>query len=141
MGAFRIRSVSSYSLLLSQAHRPYLVARLRSSASPFSTARVVMAPTPWDPSATPYPKVRRDESFVEDFKSQSKGTVAVADPYHWLSDPESAETAAFVQAQGQFAKAYTNANPHAEAFKKELTKNWDYPRCAFERDGGRVRAD
>lgn len=91
----------------------------------------MVAPTPWDPAATPYPAVRRDESFVETFKNE-QGPVDVKDPYHYLAEPPSTsdETAAFVKAQGDFTRQYTAQNKDADNFKRELTKNWDYPRCA-----------
>ncbi|KAK4703563.1 prolyl oligopeptidase, partial [Phenoliferia sp. Uapishka_3] len=90
---------------------------------------MVATKTPWDPLSTPYPPVRRDEAHIETFKTLS-GEVKVPDPYHYLAEPPSTseETAAFVKAQGEFTKAYTSQNKHAEAFKRELTKNWDYPR-------------
>jgi hypothetical protein len=41
------------------------------------------------PSTSPltYPKVRRDENFVEELHGYK-----VADPYRWLENPESEET-------------------------------------------------
>lgn len=86
------------------------------------------APTPWDASA-PYPPVRRDDNFTETFKSATKGDVAVKDPYHWLHEPDSSETTAFVEAQGKFARAYLDQYADAGRFKEALTKNWNYARC------------
>ncbi|KAK4057924.1 hypothetical protein OIO90_001143 [Microbotryomycetes sp. JL221] len=84
--------------------------------------------TAWDPAATPYPKVRRDEQFVETFKSARQGSVEVKDPYHWLQDPDSDETKRFVDEQGRFARQYLDQNPYAKQFKQALTENFDFPR-------------
>ncbi|KAM0788985.1 hypothetical protein ACM66B_003056 [Microbotryomycetes sp. NB124-2] len=84
--------------------------------------------TPWDPSATPYPKVRRDDNFTETFTSAKRGKVEIKDPYHWLQDPDSAETKAFVQDQGKFARQYLDQNPYRKEFKQALTENWNFPR-------------
>lgn len=55
------------------------------------------------PSSAPfkYPAVRRDESVVETLHG-----VAVADPYRWLEDQTSEETAAFVTEQNKLFEAY-----------------------------------
>lgn len=95
----------------------------------FTSSAYTMAPTPWDPKATPYPSVRRDENFVDTFKSQEKGEVKVADPYHWLHEPDSEETKRFVEAQGEHARAYLDQYQDADKLKKEITANYDYPRC------------
>lgn len=68
-----------------------------------------------------YPASRRDEACVEELHG-----VAVADPYRWLEDPDSPETAAWVDAQnrltaGVLAQCGTRAN-----FKDLFTKLYDY---------------
>ncbi|GAA6061153.1 hypothetical protein JCM10212_005739 [Sporobolomyces blumeae] len=83
--------------------------------------------TPWDPRQTPYPAVRRSDT-VEEFKSATRGTVQVADPYDWLSDPDSKDTQAFVQEQGAFTKKYLDQFRDKERFSNELEKNWNYAR-------------
>lgn len=85
--------------------------------------------TVWDPSKTPYPKTRRDEDFSETFTSQQRGQVTVKDPYHWLESPDSEETQAFVKAQGEFAQKYCDLFEDRDKFKRELTANWNFPRC------------
>jgi hypothetical protein len=40
----------------------------------------------WDPSTTPYPAARRDESASETYKSEEKGEVVVKEPYGWLHE-------------------------------------------------------
>lgn len=107
----------------------------RTAATPllrhhFSTTAAAMA-NKWTPSSTPYPTVRRDESFIEHFKSAANGQVAVADPYNWLSQPAGTndEVARFVSEQGDYTREYLKANTDAPLFKEALTKNWDYARC------------
>ncbi|WP_127086744.1 prolyl oligopeptidase family serine peptidase [Dulcicalothrix desertica] len=50
----------------------------------------------------------------------------VADPYRWLEDPDSKETAAWVEAQNQLTFGYLNQIPYREKLKQRLTKLWDY---------------
>lgn len=95
----------------------------------FSSSALTMAPTPWDPKATPYPSVRRDETFEEVFKSQKRGEVSVKDPYNWLHEPDSAETKEFVQKQGDFARAYLQQQPDGDKLKAAITDNYSYARC------------
>lgn len=87
-----------------------------------------MAPTPWDPKATPYPTVRRSD-FVETFKSAKNGEVEVKDPYQWLHQPDSDETKRFVQDQGTYARAYLQQYKDGDKLKEEITKNYGYARC------------
>lgn len=132
----RLRSPVAHLLLISTTPRSviYLSHRALSSTNMTATAR-----TPWDPSATPYPAVRRDESFSETFKSAAKGSVQVKDPYNWLQDPDSAETKQFVADQGAFTKKYLDQYEHASKFKEALTQNFNYPRCTSVRERERAR--
>ena len=52
----------------------------------------------------------------------------VADPYRWLEDLESPETAAWVAAQNKVTFAYLDGIPQREAIRKRLTDLWDYQR-------------
>ena len=58
-----------------------------------------------------YPEVRRDEEFCEDLHG-----VQVKDPYRWLEDPDSEETAAFVKAQNNLSKPFISASPLRDQF-------------------------
>ena len=51
--------------------------------------------------ADEYPAVRRDEDIVEDHYGQQ-----VPDPYRWLEDPDSNETAQFVKDQNAVTMPY-----------------------------------
>jgi prolyl oligopeptidase len=54
--------------------------------------------------------------------------VKVADPYRWLEDDNSAETAAWVKAQNEVTDAYLNEIPFREDLRQKLTTIWNYPR-------------
>ena len=62
----------------------------------------------------------------------------VNDPYRWLEDDTSAQTAAWVKAQNEVTFAYLNEIPFREKIKERLTKIWDYPKVtAPYKEGGR----
>ncbi|WLD24448.1 prolyl oligopeptidase family serine peptidase [Flavobacterium dauae] len=50
----------------------------------------------------------------------------VADPYRWLEDDRSAETAAWVTAQNNVTFAYLDQIPYRDQLKKQLTEKWNY---------------
>ncbi len=79
-----------------------------------------------------YPESRRGDT-VEDYHG-----VAVADPYRWLEDLDSAETAAWVASQNEVTKGYLNRLKDRETFQRRLEALWDYERYSvpFE-EGGR----
>ena len=52
----------------------------------------------------------------------------VADPYRWLEDDKSAETAQWVQAQNAVTFAYLQRIPFRDALKKRITDIFNYPR-------------
>lgn len=72
-----------------------------------------------DPSQ--YPATRRDESMVEDLHG-----VAVADPYRWLEDPDSAETQAWVEAQNGVTAGVLEQCGSRDRFKQLFTQLFDY---------------
>lgn len=74
-----------------------------------------------DPSR--YPTVRRDERVVDVLH----GTT-VADPYRWLEDPDSPETAAFVDAQNAVTQEVLSKLPDRERFARLLERTMDYPK-------------
>ncbi len=82
-----------------------------------------------------YPEVRRDGT-VETIHGE-----AIADPYRWLEDGESAETRAFIDAQNAFAEPVLAALPAREAFRERVSALLTAPTrgCPWER-GGRVFA-
>ncbi len=52
----------------------------------------------------------------------------IADPYHWLEDPNSEETKAWIAAQNQVTNAYLEKLPTREKLRQRLTKLWNYER-------------
>jgi prolyl oligopeptidase len=63
---------------------------------------------------------------------------AVPDPYRWLEDVNSEETAAWVEAQNAVTFAYLEAIPEREWIRQRLTDLWNYERFGTPwQDGGR----
>jgi len=54
--------------------------------------------------------------------------VEVADPYRWLEDDNSKETAEWVKAQNEVTFAYLESIPFREKIRERLTQIWNYPR-------------
>ena len=52
----------------------------------------------------------------------------IADPYRWLENDTSAETAEWVVAQNKITTEYLSAIPFREKIRERLTKMWNYPR-------------
>jgi prolyl oligopeptidase len=52
----------------------------------------------------------------------------VADPYRWLEDLESRDTAEWITAQNAVTSAYLEALPQREAIRRRLTELWNYRR-------------
>jgi prolyl oligopeptidase len=62
----------------------------------------------------------------------------VSDPYRWLEDDTSAQTATWVKAQNEVTFAYLNSIPYRDKIKERMTKIWDYPKVtAPYKEGGR----
>ena len=63
--------------------------------------------------------------------------VTVADPYRWLEDTNSKETAEWVKAQNAVTFDYLRKLPQREPFKARLTKLWNYPKFGIPfKEGG-----
>ncbi|MCU4164257.1 prolyl oligopeptidase family serine peptidase [Carboxylicivirga caseinilyticus] len=61
----------------------------------------------------------------------------VADPYRWLEDDRSEETAQWVKAENQVTFSYLESIPFREKIKNRLTEIWNYPRrSAPWKEGG-----
>lgn len=52
----------------------------------------------------------------------------VADPYRWLEDDNSQETAEWVNAQNKVTQTYLEKIPFREKIKNRLSEIWNYPR-------------
>lgn len=70
----------------------------------------------------PYPETQRTDVVDNYFGTE------VADPYRWLEDDNSAETAAWVEAQNVVTQDYLSQIPFREAIRERLTQLWNYPK-------------
>lgn len=72
-----------------------------------------------------------------DVKDTYFGTV-VEDPYRWLEDDNSPETAEWVKAQNQLTFGYLEKLPFRDRIKIRLTELWDYPKYGTPfKEGGK----
>ncbi|WP_205686391.1 prolyl oligopeptidase family serine peptidase [Chitinophaga parva] len=69
-----------------------------------------------------YPETRRTDT-VDHYHGTD-----IADPYRWLEDDHSAETAAWVSAQNQLTQSYLNYIPFRKQVHARLEQLWNYPR-------------
>lgn len=67
-----------------------------------------------------YPQTRKDDTVDTYFGDQ------VADPYRWLEDDMSDETAAWVKAENAVTFGYLDQIPYRDALKDKLTDIWNY---------------
>ncbi len=64
--------------------------------------------------------------------------VKVADPYHWLEDPDSADSRAWIEAQNKLTFGFLNEIPERAKIKERLTRLWDYEKYGPPfKEGGR----
>lgn len=84
-------------------------------------------PGPW-----PYPEAARGQT------TDTYHGVAVADPYRWLEDLDSAETRAWVEAQNKLTFSLLEKLPQRAYFRQRLETLWNYPRVGIPfKEGGR----
>lgn len=69
-----------------------------------------------------YPETRKTDTVDVYFGEQ------VADPYRWLEDDNSAETAEWVAAQNKVTDSYLEKIPFRNQLKERLSKLWNFPR-------------
>ena len=74
-------------------------------------------------SVKAYPETRKDTTVVDDYFGTK-----VADPYRWLENDTSAETAKWVKAQNEVTQDYLSHIPFRSALKNRLTQLVDYER-------------
>ncbi|QDT08987.1 Prolyl endopeptidase precursor [Planctomycetes bacterium K23_9] len=60
----------------------------------------------------------------------------VSDPYRWLEDTESDETAAWIAAQNKVTQSYLESLPQREEMRARLEKLWNYERFGLPRRRG-----
>ena len=81
--------------------------------------------TSWQACAPQLPQTRKDDTVDEYFG------VKVADPYRWLEDDNSAETAAWVKAQNRVTQHYLKQLPARAGLKTRLRELSDYERVGL----------
>jgi len=69
-----------------------------------------------------YPQTRKVEH------TDTYHGTTVADPYRWLEDDRSAETAEWVKQQNALTFSYLDKIPYRQAFKNRLEKIYNYPK-------------
>ena len=67
-----------------------------------------------------YPETKKGETIDQYFEAK------VDDPYRWLEDDRSAETAAWVKAENKVTYGYLDQIPFREALKNRMEKLWNY---------------
>jgi prolyl oligopeptidase len=72
-------------------------------------------------------KINYPVAHKDDVKDTYFG-VEVADPYRWLEDDNSAETAEWVKAENEVTFKYLVQLPGREKIKARLTELWDFPK-------------
>lgn len=79
-----------------------------------------------------YPEVKKDDT-VDDYH----GT-AIPDPYRWLEDDRSEETAEWVSKQNKVTFDYLDQIPYRETIKNRLEKVWNFERYGVPfKEGGK----
>ena len=78
----------------------------------------------------PYPQTAK-----VDVTDNYHGTV-VADPYRWLEDDNSPETAAWVAAENEVTFDYLSQIPYRTAIETRLTELWNYEKVSSPRQVG-----
>lgn len=69
-----------------------------------------------------YPQTRRDSTVDTYFNQQ------IADPYRWLEDDRSAETAAWVSAQNELTFDYLAQIEYRDTIRERLAEAWNFER-------------
>ena len=99
-------------------------------------ATILIALGAFAPSVAPalqYPETPRGD-VVDDYHGSK-----VADPYRWLEDADSAQTAAWVKAQNKLSLPFLAALPTRDAYRKRLAELWNYERYGVpQRKAGKL---
>ncbi|MDR3181063.1 MAG: prolyl oligopeptidase family serine peptidase [Prevotellaceae bacterium] len=88
-------------------------------------------------SCTQHPQIKvvYPETKKTDYKDVYFGK-EVADPYRWLEDDRSDETADWVKAENEVTFGYLSQIPFRDAIAASLTEIWNYPRQGLPRKVG-----
>ncbi|MDA8745740.1 prolyl oligopeptidase family serine peptidase [Rubripirellula amarantea] len=77
-----------------------------------------------------YPETKKTDVFDEYHGRK------VADPYRWLEDTESEETAEWIAAQNQLTQKYLRSLPQRDAIREKLERFWNYERYGLPKKCG-----
>ncbi len=77
-----------------------------------------------------YPPTRKTDSVDTYFGTK------VPDPYRWLEDDRSEETAAWVKTENEITENYLSHIPFRGEIKNRLTELWNYPKSSVPFKGG-----
>lgn len=83
------------------------------------------------PSHLPYPESQKGTQVDDYFGTK------ISDPYRWLEDLDSPETAKWVEAENKVTFAFLEAIPSRNKIKDRLTKLWDYERYGLPSKQGK----
>ena len=90
----------------------------------------LLAPAQDASSPMKYPETKQVD-VSDDYHGHS-----VKDPYRWLEDTESEETAEWIAAQNDLTQAYLKSLPDREPMRERLEKLWNYERFGLPRRRG-----
>ena len=79
-----------------------------------------------------YPSTRK-VPVVDDYHGRK-----VADPYRWLEDTDSEETAEWIEAQNRLTRGYLDGLPSREPTRRRLERLWNYERYGLPSHRGDV---
>ena len=71
-----------------------------------------------------YPQTKKTDKVDSYFETK------IPDPYRWLEDDRSTETADWVKAQNQLTFGYLNSIPFRNAIKERMEKLWNYEKVS-----------
>ncbi|MFM2136261.1 MAG: hypothetical protein RL021_1661, partial [Bacteroidota bacterium] len=91
----------------------------------FTSSAIVSTAQPYA-----YPVSRKTEQVDEYFGTK------VADPYRWLEDDRSDETANWVKAQNELTAQYLAKIPFRDQVRQRMTELWNFPKRSVPFKGG-----
>ncbi len=84
-----------------------------------------------DQNGLKYPEVRKTDQVDNYFGTE------VPDPYRWLEDDNSEETAAWVKAENEVTFSYLEKIPYRDKIKDRITEMWNYEKVSVPwKEGG-----
>ena len=99
---------------------------------PFLILGFIACEQPEEKQAFVYPETRKDTAVVDDYFGTK-----VADPFRWLEDDNSEETADWVKRQNQVTFGYLETLPNRSKIRERLEKLYNYERFGtpFQKGG------